>query len=156
MIEKDAKYWGSITPCVKLKEGLLISWNYRIGFTVQNLIYLTLPRYIRLISWLVCLPPFSPLLHLFKLVLRFLSSWFIDPKLFQSLCLVWFKLSHCIVAIVYLNACCDSHVRQIWCTDYLHAYDRIFKIGMIWCPYPHPLLTRIDYFLDEFYVLTCT
>ena len=58
---------------------------------------------------LLCLSPFHPLLYLLNLFCAcFLPVPLITP---------------CIVFLNCLNACDDSHVRQIRCTGNLHAYE---------------------------------
>ena len=50
----------------------------------------------------------------------------------------------CIVFVDCLNECDDIPLRQIIFTDHLHSYNRLLKIGMIWCTLPpHCLLNKL-------------
>ena len=55
----------------------------------------------------------------------------------------------------FFNACDDSPVRQLSCTDHLHDYNRLLKILMIlFIKYTSPFLTKyITYITNELIVL---
>ena len=95
--------------------------------------------YVPSLSWLMCLPPLSQLIHLFNSFLCLFPSYFIDPTLFQYFYVIWLKPSPSIVVVVCCNVWYDRLVRNVCCNDYLHAYNRLFKMGMISCKkkYPH-------------------
>ena len=104
------------------RDGLLLSWTCQNIFTVKYLIYWTPPFHIPLFIWLVCLPPFSPLLHLLNLFMRSFYFWFIDPTLFQSLFLLCLKLSYFIIVVFYFNTCDEITFIQLCCTDNIWEY----------------------------------
>ena len=99
-------------------------------------------------SWLIWLPPLSSLINLWNTFFCLNYSWFLVSTLFLFLFMVCLKLSPSLVVIFYFNACDDSTVWNIWFTDHLHAYNRILKIGMIWClkRITPPVLPIIKYF----------
>ena len=76
------------------------------------------------VYWCVC-TPFSALLKLLNF-LRLFSSWFIDTTMFLSFYIICLKLPPFIAVILCLYACCDSPIRKLLCTGYLHVYDRNF------------------------------
>ena len=77
-------------------------------------------------SLLLCLSPFHPLLYLFK---SFCAFFLPVPFITILNCFFYF-----------FNTCCDSLVRQLICTDHLHYYNRLLKMGMIWCQKTHHCL----------------
>ena len=90
----------------------------------------------KIFSRLLCLYPLYPLLYLLN---SFCACFIpvIDNYLFQSLCLLWLKCLPFTLLVDCLNACDYSPVREIICTDNIHYYKIILKMGMIWWN-PHP------------------
>ena len=95
------------------------------------------------LSWLLCLPPFYPLLHLLQLLfvlVLLLLYWSHNLTIF-----VYDLLENLnfIVVIVSLNATLSAlFYTSILCTGYLHAYDRIF-----WCKTFYPCVFTLKILL---------
>ena len=135
MIKKDApKRQGSIATRDMIKTRNFITVMSFQGITQMwvlasfniNLVW-------SFFSLLMCLPPFYPLLYLLNSFLWVFSSCFIDHSLFQSLCMICLKFWLCVVFIDCLNLCDDRPVINLSSTNHIHAYNRLFKKGMIWC-----------------------
>ena len=82
-------------------------------------------------SWLLCLSPLYPLLYLLNSFLCLFSSCYIDRSLSKYLCIISLKFWPCMVFIECLNACDNSTIIKINCTEYLHAYNRLLNIVII-------------------------
>ena len=65
-------------------------------------------------------------------------SYFLDTTMFQYFYMIFLKPSNCIVVIIYYNVCDDRYVRNVFCAEYLHAYNRLLKMGIISCKNKHP------------------
>ena len=102
------------------------------------MLHLTLTLYVPSLSLLMCLPPLSQSIHLLNSFLCLFPSYFLDTTLFQYFYLIWLKTSPSIFVSVFYNVCEDIHVIHVCCTDYIHAYNRLFKMGMISCKNKHP------------------
>ena len=115
-----------------------MQWIFQKGLRANYLIHWTFTLYGSSLIWLMCLPPLSQLIHLFNSFLCLFPSYFIDPTLFQYFYLIWLKPSPSIVVAVCYNVRDKRSVINVWCNDYLHAYNRLFKMGMISCKNKHP------------------
>ena len=100
----------------------------------------------------MCLPPLSQLIHLLNSFLCFFPSYFLDPTMFQYFYMIFLKPSTCIVFIICDNLFHKRTVINLFCTEYLHAYNRLLKMGIISCKNKHPpfsayneLLSRLIY-----------
>ena len=52
---------------------------------------------------------------------------------FRKTSLFWLKCWPFIVFVDFLNTCDDSPIRQLICSDHLHAYNSLLQMGIIWC-----------------------
>ena len=129
----------------------LLSWVCQILFRDEDLLRWSSKCYGPLFSWLIFLPPFYPLLHLLNSFLCLFYLYSIYHTLLQSLCLICLNFWP-FIFIDCLNACNDSPFRQLWCTDYLHAYNNHLKTGMIQFKnkITPSLLPIINYFWNEY------
>ena len=94
----------------------------------------------------VCLPPsFYLPVEIVFVILLFLFHYL----LFQSLYLICLKYWPCIVFVDYLNACGEIPARHIICTEHLHAYNSLLKMGMIWCKNHPPLCWLKKYLYNQ-------
>ena len=82
-------------------------WNKKIS-RYKHFLHWSSALYGPLLSWLVCLYPFYPFLHLLWLFLWLFSSLYPDPMLLLSWCMLFFKLWPCIVVIISLDTTISS------------------------------------------------
>ena len=124
MMEYYAKKTRLYLSMCYINRKVLLSWTCQKGFRVKELINWTLTWYGPLFSWLICLPPFSSLIHL--LILCLFSSWYCDPNMLQSFCLILLILWTCFVVILWFNVCGDIPDGQLFCHGYLRSCNMIF------------------------------
>ena len=128
-----------------------MQWIFHKGLRGKYLLHWTLTLYVPSLSWLMCLPHLSQLIHLLNSFLCLFPSYVLDIILFQYFYMILLKPSSSIVFIVCYNVCDDIHAINICCTDYLHSYNRLFKMGIISCKNKHPpFLPLMNYSQDEF------
>ena len=90
-------------------------------------------------SWLLYLSPLHPLRYLLNFFCAYFTSVpLITPYNIPYVCCYW--LSYC------MNACDYSPVRQLVCIGHLHAYEKQWKKGMIWCKKTSFLTKSVDSF----------
>ena len=131
-----------------------MQWNFQKGLMVKYLIHWTLKWYGTSLSWFMCLPPLSQLIHLLNSFLCLFSSYFIYPTLFQYFYLIFLKHSLYIIVIICYNAYDDRPVRNVLCTEYIHAYNRLLKMGIISCKNnPPPFSTYNELIVGCIYIL---
>ena len=106
---------------------LLLPCTCHNGFIFKDLRHWKSPLYSSSSSWLIYFPPLSLLLNFLKLFLWLFCSCFLDPTLFQRFCLILLNISPCVFVIVCLNAFGYSPVRHLFCTYYIHAYNRVYN-----------------------------
>ena len=83
----------------------------------------------QLIDVFVYLPYFTLSIEIIFVLVFLLLHWSPPVPIILNALIEILNLCH---FIDFLNACNDRNVRHISCTNHLHAYNRLLKMGMIW------------------------
>ena len=136
-----------IAPRVQLKRGFInfmkiLYWVHSEGLALLNIT--SVYSLVQLIDVFASCISITSLVELvFEPVLLLLSLSHTVPILLYDI----IETLNFIVVIVYFNACGDRLYIQLWCTAYLHTYNRLLNKGTIWCKKITPTFPpRINYF----------
>ena len=132
--KRYCKKWAYTDPHALIKTRKVITvMGFQVYFRDKDLIHITSTFYgpkMQIVGVFVSIISFTLSVELVFVLVLFLFHWFLPVSILVYALLGIFKLY---IFADCFNACDDSPIRQISCTDYLHSCYRLLTMVMIWC-----------------------